>query len=164
MAKFNIGRGLDDFIALLGDLEFEARGQMGRAIFVGAAVVADEIHKNIEALPVQTKSAKKGKKRNPTQVEIDGMLQGLGVAKMQDDNGFWNVKIGMDGYNAHRTEQYPNGHPNAMVARTIESGNSYMNKIPFISRAVSRTRAKSEEEMKKQFEELVEKTVKKHGG
>lgn len=163
MAKFQIGKGLSDYIALLGNLEFNASNMIGRSIYVGAAVVADEIRSQIEALPVG-EIERGNKQRYPTQIEKDGLLAGLGIAKMQNDSGYYNVKIGMDGYNDHVTAKYPKGHPNAMVARSIDSGSTYMKKVPFISRSVQATKAKAEEEMKKQFDELAEEVVNKHGG
>lgn len=160
MAKFEVGKGLDDYIALLGNLEFQTEPIIGRSIYQGAAIIADAIRQNIEALPVQHGSAKRGQRRNPTQVEKDGMLAGLGVAGMKDDNGYFNVKIGMDGYNDHVTEKYPRGHANSMVARTIENGNTYMNRIPFISRAVKAKKDAAEDAMKKELEEQMSKIMK----
>lgn len=40
----------------------------------------------------------------------------------------YNVKIGFDGYNNIRSKRWPQGQPNQMVARAIESGTSWMSK------------------------------------
>lgn len=159
MAKFTVGKGLDEYIKQLGDLEFRSDGIAGRAIYEGAKVVADKIRANIEALPVQTGSPKRGEKRDPTQVEKDGMLAGLGVAKKQVDGGFINVKIGMDGYNTHVTPKYPKGHPNSMIARTINAGSTWMNRHPFINNAVSSTKKAAEEAMRAVIEEGINETM-----
>lgn len=159
MAKFTVGKGLDDYISLLGNLEYRADGLAGRAIYEGAKIVADKIRANIEALPVQNGPVKNGARRDPTQAEKDGMLAGLGVAKKQVSDGFINVKIGMDGYNEHVTPKYPKGHPNSMIARTINAGSTWMNRHPFINNAVSSTKKAAEEKMKEIIENGIEETM-----
>lgn len=159
MAKFAVGKGLDDYIKQLGDLEYRADGLAGRAIYEGAKVVADKIRANIEALPVQTGSPKRGEKRDPTQVEKDGMLAGLGVAKKQVSDGFINVKIGMDGYNEHVTQKYPKGHPNSMIARTINAGSTWMNRHPVITQAVTSQKKAVEEKMREIIEDGINETM-----
>lgn len=164
MAKFTVGKGLDDYIALLGNLEFKSEEIVGHSIYEGAKIVADEIRANIESLPVSANKSGRSGRRNPTQVEKDGLLDGLGVAKMRNDNGNFNVKIGMDGYNADITAKYPKGKPNAMVARSIESGTYFMNRNPFISRAVRSAKAAAEEAMKAEIDKQIAKTMKTNGG
>ena len=159
MAKFKVGKGLTEYLEQLGNLSERADGLAGRAIFEGAKIVADQIHANIASLPVQNGPVKNGVRRDPTQVEIDGMLAGLGIAKKQVDGGFINVKIGMDGYNAHVTDKYPKGHANAMVARTINAGSTWMNRHPFINSAVNATKKKAEEAMKEVIENGIEETM-----
>ena len=159
MAKFTVGKGLDEYLTQLGNLEYQADGMAGQAIFEGAKIVADKIHANIASLPVQNGPVKNGVRRDPTQVEIDGMLAGLGIAKKQVDGGFINVKIGMDGYNTHVTEKYPKGHANAMVARTINAGSTWMNRHPFIDDAVMATKKQAEEAMKEKIEESIKETM-----
>lgn len=159
MAKFTVGKGLNEYLEQLGNLEYQADGIAGQAIFEGAKIVADKIHANIASLPVQNGPVKNGVRRDPTQVEIDGMLAGLGIAKKQVDGGFINVKIGMDGYNAHVTDKYPKGHANAMVARTINAGSTWMNRHPFIDDAVRATKKQAEEAMKEKIEESIKETM-----
>lgn len=155
MAKFQVGKGLDEYLATLGNLEFKAPDVCGLAIYQGAKVVADQIKANIEALPVaSTKGGNQGR-RNPTQAEKDGLIEGLGIARKQNDNGYINVKIGMDGYNSDVTAKYPKGKPNAMIARSIESGTTFMNRIPFISRAVNATKAAAEEAMREEVDRQI---------
>ena len=43
MAKFQVGKGLDEYIANLGNLEFRTPEIVGKAIFDGAKIVADQI-------------------------------------------------------------------------------------------------------------------------
>lgn len=157
MAKFTVGKGLDEYIKQLGDLEFRSDGIAGRAIYEGAKIVTDQIRANIQALPVQNGPVKG--RRDPYQDEIDGMLEGLGIAKKRVEDGYINVKVGMDGYNSRVTEKYPKGHPNSMIARTINAGSTWMNRHPFINNAVSSTKKAAEEAMKEIIEEGINETM-----
>ena len=159
MAKMTIGKGMDEYLAKLGNLEFAAPGLVGQAIYEGAKVVADQVRAEIEALPT-AESKRVAIPRDPTQVEKDGLLDGLGVAKKKNDGGYINVKIGMDGYNTDKTKKYPQGKPNAMIARSIESGSTVMKRNAFISRAVNKTKKEAEAAMQKVNEEGIEKIVK----
>lgn len=159
MAKMTIGKGMDEYLAKLGNLEFAAPGLVGQAIYEGAKVVADQVRAEIEALPT-AESKRVAIPRDPTQVEKDGLLDGLGVAKKKNDGGYINVKIGMDGYNTDKTKKYPKGKPNAMIARSIESGSTVMKRNAFISRAVNKTKKEAEAAMQKVIEEGIEKIVK----
>jgi len=157
MARLTVGKGVDDYIASLDDLKYRVPEIAGRAIYQGADVVADQIRANIQALPVQ--QGRSRGRRDPTQKEKDGLLEGLGIAKKRTENGNINVKIGMDGYNSDVTEKYPNGKPNAMIAHAIESGTTFINRHPFISNAVRSTKSAAEEamaaEVDKQIEEIM---------
>lgn len=157
MAKFTVGKGLTEYIQKLGNLEYRADGIAGLAIYDGAKIVADQIHANIAALPTSGKSDRG--RRNPTQEEKNGLLEGLGIAKLQRGS-FINVKIGMDGYNNDKTENWPNGKPNAMIARSVEAGNTFMQRNPFISKAVSATRKAAEAAMAAKIDIETEKTMK----
>ena len=159
MAKMTIGKGMDEYLAKLGNLEFAAPGLVGQAIYEGAKVVADQVRAEIEALPT-AESKRVATPRDPTQVEKDGLLDGLGVAKKKNDGGYINVKVGMDGYNTDKTKKYPRGKPNAMIARSIESGSTVMKRNAFISRAVNKTKKEAEAAMQKVIEEGIEKIVK----
>lgn len=162
MAKWTVGHGIDDYLAQLGNLEFDAPAAVGEAIYQGAKVVADQIRANIQAMPVsENKGHSSGSgRRNPTQAEKDGLLRGLGIARKQNDGGFINVKIGMHGYNSDVTEKYPKGKPNAMIARSIENGTTFMNRIPFISRTVRSTKAVAEEAMRTEIEKHINNSMK----
>ena len=157
MAKMTVGKGLDKYLEQLGNLEFRSDGLAGRAIYEGAKIVADQIRSNIQSLPVQSGPVKG--RRDQYQDEVDGMLAGLGIAKKRVDGGYINVKIGMDGYNSRVTEKYPKGHPNAMIARSINIGTTFMNRHPFINSAVRSTKAQAEEKMKEVIEKGIEETM-----
>lgn len=161
MARFTVGKGLDEYLAQLGNLEQRARPVIGLAVYEGAKVVADAVRKEIEGLPVESTNSKGSGRRNLLPVEKEGLLEGLGVAKMKNENGFWNVKVGMDGYNADVTKKWPYGKPNAMIARSLEKGTSFLVRNAFVSRAVRKARRQAEGAMRDEVDKQIVKIVTK---
>ena len=149
MAKWIMGKGLNNYIAYLQKLNLVTDEVIGEAVYEMAKVVADKVRANIQALD----AAPKGKttyhvtetmiKSQLSEEQKKGLLDGFGVSPMQDDNGYFNVKLGFDGYNSIKTKKYPKGQPNALIARVTESGSGYREKTPFMRPAVNATRQKA---------------------
>lgn len=150
MAKWIVGKGLDNYIVYLQSIEAVTDEAIGEAVYDMAKVVADKVRAGIEALP----AAQKGKTSyrvsdhwvmsRLSDEQKKGLLDGFGVSPMQDDGGYINVKLGFDGYNSVKTKKYPQGQPNALIARVTESGSSYREKTPFIRPAVNASRKQAE--------------------
>ena len=161
MAKITFP-GLKDYELMLSRLEGVTDDMIGRAVYAGAGIVADAVKQGIQSLPIVTGY---GTESNPlpggvTSAQKAGLIDGFGISKLRDDNGYLNVKLGFDGYNRTRTEKYPQGQPNQLVARGVESGTSWKQKKPFIRPAVTRSRKPAEAEMKRVIDEEIEKIVK----
>ena len=175
-----VGKGIDEYIRSLDLMVDRSEEMLTETIKPGAKIIADEVKKEIYSLPVidreqrsfkkTAKSKSGGKKRvnhktpstkrtGITSVEKDGLVESMGLAPIRDDNGFLNTKLGFDGYNKHVTPDYPKGHPNVMIARSLESGTSFMQKVPFVTSAVRRVKDKAEQEMAKQYEKEVKKVM-----
>lgn len=149
MAKFIVGKGLDSYIAYLRKIDSISSDMVGEAVYDMAKVVADKVRANIEALPAVSNAAniatyKQGISRL-SEPEKQGLLDGFGVSPIQNNDGYVNVKLGFDGYNSVKTKKYPNGQPNALIARVTNSGSSYRQKTRFVDKAVSSSRKKAEE-------------------
>ncbi len=157
MAKFSIGPGIDKYISSLSALTAATPHIIGLAVFEGAKIVTDEVRKGIQGLPVVDTNFR-GKER-PTMIrgvnktQKEGLLEGLGIASMRNEGGYWNVKVGEDGYNNVATRG--RRQANAMIARSVESGTSFRQKTPFIAPAVNRTKAAAEKKMA----EVVDKEI-----
>lgn len=146
MAKWIMGKGLNNYIAYLQKLNLVTDEVIGEAVYEMAKVVADKVRANIQAL----NAAPKGKttyyvtetmiKSQLSEEQKKGLLEGFGVAPLQNDDGYLNVKLGFDGYNSIKTKKYPKGQPNALIARVTESGSGYREKTPFMRPAVNATR------------------------
>lgn len=158
MAKITFP-GLRDYELMLSKIEGLTDDMIGRAVYEGAGIVADAVKANIEALPIVTGY---GTSENPlsggvTAAQKAGLREGFGISKLQDDSGYLNVKLGFDGYNRTKTEKYPGGQPNQLVARGVESGTSWKQKKSFIRPAVNKTRKQAEQKMKDVLDEEISK-------
>lgn len=155
MAKFAVGDGIDNYIKQLEKLHNGSEPGLKYAVYFGAEKIADAVRNEIEALP--TGRANNGQIM-PSQKR--GLLEGLGISKMQNEDGFVNVRIGFDGYSKVKTKRFPKGQPNALIARSIISGTSFRRKNNFIQRAVSRSRKDAEEAMRKALDSYVQEKIK----
>lgn len=134
---------------------------VGEAVYSGSKIIADEVKQAIRDLPVDEHY---GTPNNPTRgikrIQKSGLEEGFGVAALQDDNGFQNVKLGFDGYNRMKTKLHPTGQPNIMIARATESGTSFSEKIPFVRNSLKRSRNQAKKKMAETFETSISKILK----
>ena len=161
MAKFQF-EGLDAYLNQLHDLETSTDGIIKRAVYDGAAEVAKAVEAEIRALPEVDGYQYPWQLpiKGVTKEQKDGLLEGLGLAKMQNDNGYINTKLGFDGYNKVESKKFPSGQPNALIANAINSGTSTRRKDPFINRAVKASKAKAEAAMAARLDEDIKNITK----
>jgi hypothetical protein len=160
MAKLQF-KGLEEYEAQLLKLRGLTEQMIGEAIYEGAAIVADEVKKGIESIPIDDRYATGGTMLHGiTQEQKQGLLDGFGIASMQNENGYLHVKLGFNGYNSMRTKNFPNGQPNSMIARSVNSGSSFRQRIPFVDNAVNSAKSRAEEKMKQKLDEAIEKAIK----
>lgn len=164
MGKITI-YGLKNVINDLGELSAEAERIFGKAIYAGADIITDEVRERIKGLnavpDVEGIKAWKAGKPAPLTIKAKaGLLQGLGIATMQKNGGSYDVKVGFDGYNDVKTNKYPDGQPNALIARSLESGSSIAAAQPFVAPAVSAKRRPAQNKMEDVFEQEVKKIMK----
>ena len=114
-----------------------------KAVHAGAAIVADKVRSNLDALPEEEfkhlqegeifHGIPKGQKKD--------LQDSFGLAPiLRDKNGFVGTKAGFDGYGSFPTAEYPKGVPNQLVAAATESGSSVRQKMPFVRPAVNAVR------------------------
>lgn len=163
MAKFEFKfKGIEEYALKLSKLGDQTEEIAGKAIYAGAKIVADEVRKNIEGLPTVDFRAH-GTSDHPldgiTDLQKKGLEEGFGVSTMQEDSGYYNVKVGFDGYNAVKTKQYPQGQPNVMIARSVEGGTYFRRPHPFVAPAVRASKKAAEAKMKQVVEEEINKIM-----
>lgn len=160
MAKI-IMRGLDEYMKKLEALDVSRTAVMKVAVYEGADEVADAIREAIKALPeVKTsKAVSDWRQQVPvdgiTKAQKDGLLDGLYVARMEDDLDSVYTTIGFDGYNRVKTKKYPKGQANSMIARAVESGSSARRKTPFVRPAVNRVKDRAIQRMADKLDETI---------
>lgn len=160
MAKFEF-TGISEYTAALDRLSDKAEGMIKRAVFDGAKEIADAVRAEISALPEVSVNPPSGGQMNGVfSYEKQGLLSGMGLAKMRNAGGFIHTQVGFEGYNRLKSKSYPNGHPNALIARAVNSGTSYRRKIPFINRAVKAAQAAAEAAMRARLDADLETETK----
>lgn len=153
MAKLTIGKGLSEYLAQLEKI-YDTSQYIGKAVYDGAAVVNKAVESELQNLPTDDSYTANGDTRSGIRsIEKQGLINSYGIAKMQDDNGFLNVKLGFDGYNKL-------GKANAMVARSVISGTSFLKKNDFMGHATKSTQAAAEEAMRLRIDTEINNIVK----
>ena len=162
MAEIKFKKG-DEYLLKLSKLANGAIKEVcGPAIHDAAGLVADNIILAFLQVPTDERFGTEGTPAiGPKKIQKKALYDCYGITKMEEDaNGFLNVKIGFDGYSGIKTKKWPNGQPNQLIARSIESGTSYMVKHPFVKEGIANSRKKALEIMKKKVAEGVEKIMK----
>ena len=157
MAKLKF-KGIDEYVAQLQKLENLSDESIGRAVYAGAAVVADAVKDAIRALPTDERTVKDGDMlQGISRPQKAGLIDGFGIAPLRNENGYMHVKLGFDGYNNVKTKSYPQGQPNSVIARSVNSGTSFRQKIPFMDQAVRNNKDKCEQTMQEAFDKELRK-------
>lgn len=152
MAKLTVGNGLTEYIAQLQKVA-DVDAYLGKAVYEGASVVNKAVESALSSLPVDDTYGSKSQKRNGLRtIEKEGLIRSYGIAHMQKENGYWNVKLGFDGYNKL-------GKANAMIARSVISGTSFMQKNDFMSKAVRSSKSAAEEAMKTKIDQEISNII-----
>lgn len=160
MAKFQF-EGIDELVAQFEKLSGESEEIIGKAIYNGASVVMKQVVGAVESINTDNRfGTSENPVSGPSTKQKMGLAQSLGITKMRKDGNFWNVKIGFDGYNDIKTKKWPNGQPNSMIARSIESGTSWMQKQPFMRRAEQSARGPCEAAMAQTVDKEIQRIMK----
>ena len=161
MARMTFKAG-DEYALKLSRLATNSENIAKKAIYGAAKIVADKIKSNLEALPEDRfRFLRYGDEFAgvPKRQKKD-LVDSFGITPITTDNkGNWNTKIGFDGYGSIPTKKYPNGLPNQLLARAIESGSSVRQKKPFVRPAVNATKKQAIAEMERIIDEEIKKTM-----
>lgn len=166
MARMHM-EGLEEYEKALSQMANHTEEIAEAAVYVGAGIVADAMREEIEALPVGEgeitglpPKAKDGQKINVvSRRQKADLLNGLGVARIENNRGYIQTKVGFDGYGSVKTKKHPDGLPNVVLARSINSGTSFMKKNPFARRAVNNSKNHAVKAMGEKIEEEIKKVM-----
>ena len=127
--------GIDAYMERLQRLEQDSEEILKRAVYDGAAIVADEVRQRLHAV---------------LSPDATGQLESsLGISKIQNNRGYVNARIGFDGYDSK-------GVPNQLKANVLESGSTRQPKRPFMRPAVNAARRPAEAKMEQVVEQEIE--------
>jgi HK97 gp10 family phage protein len=148
LAKMKINAG-QDYALKLEKFGNDSPKIAKKVVIAGANPVTDEIRKRlVENLndPGYVGLGDGGLFGTKQNVPTGDLLDSFGIAPPDTDKlGNTNTKIGFDGYDRR-------GTPNALKARAMESGTSWLKKRPFVRPAVNKTKQKAIDEMGKELD------------
>lgn len=127
------------------------------SVFKGGKVMGDAVGKAVAKIPVDDGDHHHGIRKGLTSRQKLGLMESFGIAKVRETRYGWNVKVGFDGYNDIVTAKYPKGQPNAMIARSLNSGTSFLIKYPFMDSTVNAYKDATVDAIEKEFDKRVDK-------
>lgn len=145
--------GIDEFLNICDLTVKQTDKILGRSIYPGGGIMYDAALRTVSAIRTDPAWRHPGRRLGPTEQQKAGLAESLGIAKIRKERWGLNVKIGFDGYNDIVTKRWPKGQPNMMVARSVESGTSFMQPQYFMERAVNAATAAVEKAIEEQFYE-----------
>lgn len=147
--------GTAELAAMLAKLGESANDIAKGALYEGAKVVADAYTAAVGRIQTAPRRSKETGKRLPTPEEKEAL--GIGVARFRGDGGAEvDTIVGVpEGYTT------VNGRKKAtkLIARSINSGTSFMQKQPVFRKASSSSRNAAQEAMVRKADEMIEELV-----
>lgn len=158
MAKMTL-KGLEEVSILISRMADKGETIAKAAVFAGAAKAAEELRRQIQALPEESGYVPEGQQRKGVKPsEKRALLEHIGISHMDVAGDKVSSAIGFDGYAEDlETHKHPNGLPVPLLARSIESGSSVRKKNPFIRRAANAVKASAQQAMQIAAYEEIEK-------
>ena len=144
MAKIEM-QGMEAYLSELRRVGEATTPVCKAAVYAGAKVAADAIKQEIRGLDRVTDAEAMAAwhEKRPVKISVSqkiGLVKSLGITPIDDKYGVISAKIGFDGYNDVKTESWPQGQPNRMIAGACESGSPAMLKQPFARPTVKRVK------------------------
>lgn len=152
--------GFSEFLGMLDLTYTQTKRICGRSIHPGAKIVANECKKRLENLKTDDTlfriTEKFGDLRHgPTKRQKAALIESMGIAKLRPYRDGYDVKLGFDGYNDIVSSRWPKGQPNAMIARSVNKGTSFMEAQPFMDQSVEVSRLKAMKAIEEQFDKEI---------
>lgn len=135
--------GADELLRKMDKLPEKAAKIAAEALYEGAGVVADALSESVHSIATEEfKYAAGGRKRKPSPEE-KAILESAkhGIAKFRNDGTVIQTSIGYQ--NAGYAKLGNKTKPIPLIANAINHGTSFMQKQPFIRKALSQNQAKA---------------------
>lgn len=151
--------GFEDYIEQLITTDKQLDRICGRSLHPGAKIIANVCKEKLQNLRTDDTLFRwnGGFRHGPTTRQKKFLIESMGIAKIRHIGNSYDVKLGFDGYNDIVSERWPAGQPNAMIARSVNSGTSFMEAQPFMNQSITESEAAVIKAIEKQFEYELEK-------
>ena len=156
--------GLDALINSFNDLDRKLPEFEKRAMYKAAGLIADELKREIDALPIQENPdgsrpwAEKGEQLTGiTTAQKADLEAGMGIAKFREEGGIISTSIGFSGKGSTKTKH--GRMANSTLMRQIESGTSYRKKNPVVRRTAAKVRAQAKAALQKEVTQSIQKEI-----
>ena len=146
--------GLDELSRMMANLSNRAQDVASAALFDGAAVMADAMNRAVSSIRTETfRYAPEGQTRKPSPQEKAALDRKVGIAKFRKNGSDVDtvIGVGISGYTQVAGKQ----KAVAVIARSINSGTSFMQKQPVFRKAYSQTKAAAEAAIVAKAEEKI---------
>jgi len=157
--------GMEELERVLYALGEKAENIASGALYEGAGIMADEMKKDAESIrtaPFQYAAEGKTRLPSPQEKAVVTGAGKLGIAKFRKEDGEVNTSVGYgrSGY----AEMAGKIVPIPLIANSINSGTSFMQRQPFVRKAKNRGGKRAMEAIKETIEKKVEELIKENGG
>jgi len=149
--------GLEELSGILGRLESEAELVAAGALYEGADEVADAMSAAVDSIRTATFHGKR-KSRLPSPEEKEALRGKIGIARFRKNGSEVDTLIGFtkgEGYvmlGKRKTAV-------RLIARSINSGTSYMGKQPVFRRAAKKAKGAAEQRMIAKAETMLNEII-----
>ncbi len=153
--------GMEELSGMLREMGESAESVASMALYDGAGIMADEIKKGAEGIKTAPfKYAGPGRTRMPSPEEKAVVLsaEGMGISRFKKDGDGVETSVGYA--SAGYAEMAGKTVPIPLIANSINSGTSFMQKQPFIRKAVNSGGKKAMRAMTDKVESEWEKMTK----
>lgn len=153
--------GVADVALMFGKLAGAGVPIAKMTVYDGARVMADEIRREIGALPEDRERYLRGGEKYAVITRRDkrDLANHLGITKIKHTSAGTRAVIGFAGYGSKKTKKYRNGLPMALLARSLMKGTSVREQSAFIDRAVSKAGEKAQSAMVATATKVISKII-----
>ena len=154
--------GIGELEKMLGKLADKTQEIASKAMYKGAGVMADGYTKGIDSIKTEpfhyVAMPEVIGKRYASPEEKAALIGKTGIAKFQKDTDSVNTLVGI-GPNAGYADVAGKQKAVPLVARSINSGTSFMHKQPVIRKAISSSRKAAKAEIVAEAEKLIDEIM-----
>jgi len=165
MAKIEL-QGFDEYLRKVQKLADKSEPLCKKTVYSGAGILADKMRDAVDSLPTISdgealSSFKSGKVMSRISYkQKKGLQESLGISTIRKErSGMVQTAVGFTGYNEVKTKHFPNGQPNAEVARSLEKGTSYLKRNRFVENTIKANKSEIIDAMSEAADDYIERIM-----